>query len=167
MTAASHPTHAFRAKLEIVGVNPYVAVPVEVLSALFAAAERDRGPIPIAGRVNARPYRQTLVRFQGMWRLYVNLTMLPDSPRRVGEWLDVEVAFDPAPREVTPRAAFVEALAADAVARTAFERLSPSRQLEIVRTLARLKSPDTLARNVQKALIHLRGAGRFAGRAPD
>jgi hypothetical protein len=157
--------HAFAAALEIVGINPFVRVPTRVLAALLRVAGRDRGPIPIAGTLNGQPYRQTLVRFRGMWRLYVNMQMLPDSPRRVGERLSVTIRVDRAPRTIAAPAAFIRALAADAVARATFERLSPSRQGEIVRSLARLKSTDALARNVERAVRFLRGEGSFAGRA--
>ena len=66
----------FRAQLDIVGVNPFVFVPDEVLAAVLAAAGRERGPVPVRGTLDGAPFRQTLVRFQGHWRLYVNTSML-------------------------------------------------------------------------------------------
>lgn len=161
---ASHH-HQFDATLEIVGVNPFVRVPPPILAALFAEAGRDRGPIPVAGTLNGTPYTQTLVRFRSLWRLYVNLQMLRDSPRRIGERVAVTVRIDDVPRTIVAPASFTAALARDAVARRAFEGLAPSRRHEIVRYLAKLKSPEALARNVERALAFLRGEGRFAGRS--
>lgn len=156
----------FRATLEIIGINPFVRVPDAVLARLHREAGRDRGPIPVCGVLNGRPYRQRLVRYRGLWRLYVNMQMLDDSPRRIGETIRVTVAFDPEPRTVQPPAPFTEALAADAVARAAFAALSPSRRHEIVRYLAALKTDASRQRNIVKAMAFLRGEARFAGRDP-
>ena len=71
----------FSAELEIIDGNPFVSPPPEELEELFRVAGRDKGPIPIRGSVNDRPYQQTLVRFRGAWRLYINMQMLDDSPR--------------------------------------------------------------------------------------
>ena len=60
--------------------------------------------------------------------------------------------------------AFLRALAASPAAASAFEALPPSRRMEIVRYLARLKSEAALERNVAKAIAFLEGRGRFAGR---
>lgn len=156
--------HSFTADLKIIGVNPYVSVPDDVLQALFAAAGRSRGTIAIHGTVNGRAYRQTLVKFAGEWRLYVNTKMLKDSPRHVGERLEVTVDFDASSRAIAMPPRFAEALAADPEATAVFERLAPSRRLEIVRYLANLKRDDVLQKNIARALNFLHGRGRFAGR---
>ena len=44
-----------------------------------------------------------------------------------------------------------------------FDALRPSRQREIVRDIASLKSPASVARNVARAIAFLTGEGRFIG----
>jgi len=156
--------HTFTATLEIIGVNPFVQVPDEVLADVFAQAGRSKGPIRVHGTVNGQPYQQTLVRYAGLWRLYINLLMLSNSPRRIGEVLAIGLDYNAVAAPVLTCAAFEKTLAETPEAREVFERLSPSRQHEIVRYLARLKGEETLARNLERAVGFLLGKNRFVGR---
>ena len=157
--------HAFTAPLELIGVNPFVQLPDAVLAAIFDQAGRSRGPIRVAGTINGRAYQQTLVRYAGCWRLYVNLTMLPNSPRRIGETLAVTVAINTAAPVGLACPALGQALAETPEARRVFDGLPPSRQLEIVRYLARLKTEASLTHNLNRAIGFLLGKNRFVGRA--
>lgn len=156
--------HEFIAPLEIIGVNPFVQVPEPVLQAIFEQAKKDKGPIPICGTVNDKPYRQTLVKFAGAWRLYINLQMLRNSPDRIGETLKITVAFDPKDRTIEVHPKLKLALAANVEARAVFDRLPPSRQQEIVRYIARLKTEASRDRNIIRAINFLLGKERFIGR---
>ncbi len=160
---SAQSAHRFEADLEIVGINPFVSVPEPILEAIFAAAGKRAGPIPIAGTVNGAPYQQSLMRHQGAWRLYVNTAMLKNSPRRIGERLALTVAHDPVGRAASASPEFDRALAAHPQAKAVFEGLRPSRQREIVRYIASLKSPATRERNVARAIAFLTGDGRFVG----
>ena len=155
----------FSATLEIIGVNPFVFVPPEILAEIFRQAKKERGAIPVRGQVNSVSYRQTLVRYQGHWRLYINTSMLKHSPKRIGERIDVVIEHDPEERTVVFPDAFRFALAQNDAARATFEQLSPSRQREILRYLANLKSPEALERNVRRAIGFLLGNERFGGRS--
>ncbi|MBX2817516.1 MAG: YdeI/OmpD-associated family protein [Saprospiraceae bacterium] len=154
----------FEAKLAIIDGNPYVSVPPEILEDLFVHAQRRKSPIPIQGRINKVPYRQTLVRFRGAWRLYVNMKMLKDSPRRVGECIQVELKYDPHDRSPFFHPKLKKGLASNQEAKAIFESLPPSRQAEIVRYIAQLKTEDSVERNVVRAVNFLLGKGRFVGR---
>ncbi|HMX41928.1 MAG TPA: YdeI/OmpD-associated family protein [Saprospiraceae bacterium] len=154
----------FEAPLDIIGINPFVTLPDEVLRHLSGQAGRDRGPIPVCGSVNGLPYRQTLVRYAGQWRLYINMGMLKDSPRRIGEVLRISVGYDPDLRVLMPPPAFMQALSAEPEAQAVFEGLPPSRQQEIVRYLCRLKSQESLRRNIERAIRFLLRQERFVGR---
>ncbi len=154
----------FRANLEIVGINPFVFVPQDVLETLFECAGKNRGPIPIRGTVNENPYVQTLVKFSGAWRLYVNTKMLPGSPKRLGERLRLTVAFDPSDRSIEPHPLLVAALEKDEGARRVFESLPASLRGEIIRYISRLKTDESIRRNVSRAIDFLHGNGRFIGR---
>lgn len=51
----------FSALIKIIGINPYVSVPEAILKAIINDAAKDKGPIPVHGTVNDKPYLQTLV----------------------------------------------------------------------------------------------------------
>jgi hypothetical protein len=156
--------HDFTATIAIIGVNPYVSVPQDILAALLAQAGRQNGPIPVHGRINDTPYTQTLVRYAGAWRLYINTLMLKDSPKRIGEVIHISIDFDPRDRSLPLHTALHEALQNDAVAQRVFDSLSPSRQHEINRYISALKSDAKIHQNVQRAIAFLHGKGRFVGR---
>ncbi len=50
----------FVVELKIVDGNPFVLLPPTVLTDVFVAAGRSKGPIPVRGTINAKPYQQTL-----------------------------------------------------------------------------------------------------------
>lgn len=156
--------HQFTATLEIIVGNPFVFVPSDILHKLFQESNKSKGPIPIRGTVNGKPYQQTLVKYSGEWRLYINMNMLKDSPRRIGEQIQIEVEFDPSDRTIKPHPDFSKALAKNAVARETFERLTPSRQKEILRYISSLKTQKSVDKNVKRAIGFLSGNGKFVGR---
>jgi len=156
--------HQFKAKLELIGINPYVLVPDGILQAIFIKSGREKGPIPIKGSVNGIAYQQTLVKYSGAWRLYINTVMLPKSPSRIGEIIDVAVDFDPEDRSIQPHPKLVQALHENKEARIVFDSLPPSRQKEIVRYIANLKSEESIDKNIKKAINFLNGTERFIGR---
>ncbi len=156
--------HSFSAKIEIIGVNPFVFVPPDILQAIFTQAGKSKGHIPIKGVLNQKDYKQTLVKFLGEWRLYINTSMLKDSPKRIGEKVRISIQFDPESREIKPPADFIQALNKNRTAKAVFERLPPSRQMEIVRYIARLKTAEAQKKNIQRAIQFLLGKERFIGR---
>lgn len=156
--------HKFKADIEIIGINPFVFVPEKILAGIFKQAGKDKGAIPIRGTINGNPYRQTLVKFRGNWRLYINMIMLKNSPKRIGETVELSIAFDPSDRVIKPHSKFVMGLDKNKKAKTVFESLRPSLQLEIVRYIANLKTEESIDRNVIKAINFLLGKGKFVGR---
>lgn len=152
------------AKLEIIDGNPFVPLPQAVLDEVFRQAGRSKGPIPVRGTINARPYQQTLVKYRGDWRLYVNMQMLDDSPRRIGESLEVTINVDRSDRTIQPHPKLVAMLDATPAAKKVFDGLAPSRQLEIVRYIDGLKNEESIDRNVARARDFLLGKTRFVGR---
>jgi len=149
--------YSFYTTLEIVGANPFVFVPVEILLQLFKEAGKNKG-------TNQKPYQQTLLRYKGDWRLYINAVMLKNSPKRIGEQLEVTIAFDPSDRTLVPHTKLVKALNGNESAKTIFDGLRPSLQLEIVRYIGNLKTEESVGRNVVKAIDFLLGKARFVGR---
>ena len=156
--------HRFKAKLDIIGINPFVFVQRQILEELFIQAGRNKGPVPVSVTINDKTYRQSLVKYSGDWRLYINTTMLKNSPKRIGEMLDIAIEFDPADRYIKPHPKFLEALSQNQEAKSVFDSLSASKQKEIIRYISSLKSDESVSRNVQRAIGFLNGENRFIGR---
>ncbi|MEZ4972724.1 MAG: YdeI/OmpD-associated family protein [Cyclobacteriaceae bacterium] len=154
----------FEAKIKIIGINPFVFVPARILTTLFKTHGKDKGPIPIKGKINGAAYRQTLVKYRGDWRLYINTTMLKNSPERIGEQVKISIDYDPADRTIAPHPKLIEALNNNPKAKKKFESLTPSLQKEIIRYISHLKTEASIDRNVTKAINFLLGKERFIGR---
>lgn len=155
---------SFKASIEIIGINPFVFVPDAILSVIFKQAGKDKGHIPICGSVNGKPYQQTLVKYSGAWRLYINTIMLKDSPKRIGETIEVSIAFDPNERTIEPHPLLIKALQENKTAKNTFDNLPPSRRKEIIRYISNLKSEESIAKNIAKAIGFLQGENKFVGR---
>src|SRR5690606_24949571 len=118
--------HSFKAAIDIIGINPFVYVPEKILKAIFKGAGVDKGPIPVKVTINCKAYRQTLIRYKGEWRIYINTIMLKDSPRRISEVIKVTVAYDPEARTIEPHPTLLKTLAKKRKARRVYDKLSPS-----------------------------------------
>jgi len=154
------------AKIEIIGINPFVYLPDNILNSIFVQAKRDKGYIPIKGIINGNPYKQTLVKYSGEWRLYINNIMLKNSPKRIGETVELSVEFDSVERVIEPNPNFLKALNDNKGAKQIFENLTPSLQKEIIRYISLLKRENSIAENIEKAIGFLQGKNKFIGREP-
>jgi hypothetical protein len=154
----------FKTALKITGINPFVAVPEQILATIFEQAGKDKGYIPVRGTVNGKEYIQTLVKHKGEWTLYINTKMLKDSPKRIGEEIKIGIEFDPADRIITPHPELLKALNKSKTAKKVFDKLSPSLQKEIIRYISFLKSEESVTKNIDKAIGFLNGKNRFIGR---
>ena len=155
---------SFQGKIEIIGINPFVQIPPKILLEIFRQSGRDKSPIPVCGSVNRKAYRQTLVKYAGEWRFYINSLMLKDSPKRIGEVVAVTMRHDRRSRTIRPHADFERALNEDLEAREVFEGLPASRKKEIVRYISALKRQESIDLNIQRAIGFLKGTNRFVGR---
>lgn len=157
----------FTAVIEIIGVNPYVLLPENILLKIFDQAGKSRGPIPVKGTINGNDYLQTLVKYAGHWRLYLNMPMRKSAGIDVGDKGIFTILFDPVPREFPMHPKLKTALNKNHVAFNNFNKLSAYRQKEIVRYIHHLKSEQAVEKNILKVVNHLTGNGRFAGRDPE
>jgi len=153
-----------KAKLEIIDGNPFVFLPETILNEIFTKAEKNKGPIPVKGTVNGKMYRQTLLKYNGFWRLYINMQMLRKSPERIGETITLSIEFDPSDRSIEPHPKLVIALSNNASAKKVFDNLPASRQKEIVRYISFLKKDESIDRNIKRAIGLLNGENSFVGR---
>lgn len=156
--------NSFKAKIEIIGINPFVFLPARVLNTIFIQAGKDKGPIPVRGTIDGHPYIQTLVKYSGAWRLYINGPMLKVANKQVGNTTTLTIEFDAEERIVSIHPKLVTAFHDNPKAKDAFDKLSPSRQKEIVRYISSLKSESSVVKNIDRAIDFLLGKERFVGR---
>ncbi|HEX2788099.1 MAG TPA: YdeI/OmpD-associated family protein [Ignavibacteria bacterium] len=155
----------FSAEILIIGVNPYVRPPDSILKFIFKQAGKETSPIPVEGKVNGAAFQQTLVRYSGDWRLYINnviakaagLKFTKSVTTIAGQKIKVTIAFNPSPPTFTIPILFQKALLKDRKAKAAFDKLTPGRQKEIARYLGSLKTQDSLKLNIKRVFKHLRG----------
>ena len=154
----------FTARLEIIGINPFVFIPEGILKTIFEVSGRDKSPIPVKGTVNGVEYKQNLMKYLGEWRLYINLVMLKNSPKRIGEIIEVSIEYDSSDRSIVIHPKLDQAIREDPVTLRNFESLIPSRKLELVRYINNLKTEASIERNIDKIIRHLKGETDFFGK---
>jgi len=143
---------SFTAKIFIIGVNPYVLLPQAVLLDIFKQAKKDKGPIPVKGKMNEHSFIQTLVKYQGKWRLYLNTPMRKATKLDVGDSATFQLEFDASERIVPMHPKLDKAFKKYKQAKTNFDILPPYRQKEIKRYIGFLKSEESVDRNIEKVI---------------
>ncbi|MGE8433530.1 DUF1905 domain-containing protein [Chryseobacterium joostei] len=157
-------SNSFTATLEIIGINPFVFIPEEVLERIFEDSERSKSPIPVKGTINGKEFKQNLMKYLGEWRLYINLTMLKNSPKRIGETIEVVLEHDDSDRSISIHPQLEEAIKSSVLATSNFEKLIPSRRHELIRYINNLKTEASIQRNIEKIIRHLHGETDFFGK---
>ena len=155
---------SFSAKIQMIGINPYVLPPSSVLKYLFNKAGKDKGAIPVQLKIGGKDIIQNLVKYSGKWRMYLNGPMRKAAGKDVGDTIEIQIDFDPRPRTTPIHPKLKKAFKEKPTARKAFEKLSPSRQKEILRYINFLKSEESVDKNVKKAIAHLTSSKPFIGR---
>jgi hypothetical protein len=161
-------TLRFTSTIKIRGINPYVLV-----SAARAKAIKPewRKPLPVLVRINGKPAQPWRINMMpvgdGSFYLYLHGAVRKASATKVGDRVEVEVAFDVnyagGPAKLPTW--FTNSLRSDDATMSGWRALSPSRQKEIARYLVNLKSAEARARNLEKVLSMLSGKkGRFMAR---
>jgi Bacteriocin-protection, YdeI or OmpD-Associated/Domain of unknown function (DUF1905) len=145
----------FAATICKLGINPVVDPPQENLDAIFEQAGRSKGPIPVRGLIDGAEYSQTLVKYRGKWRLYINGEMLGASGLKAGDRAKIEIEYDPRPRTYPIPKELQNSLDANPNAKAAYDALPASRQTDILRYLGSLKTKAALVRNVEKVVRQL------------
>lgn len=154
----------FNTQIQIIGINPFVFIPEDILNQIFEASGKNKSPIPVKGTVNGKDFRQNLMKYVGEWRLYINAMMLKDSPKRIGEIIEIFVEFDDADRTISIHPKLDQAIKNDPIALKNFESLVPSRRLELIRYINNLKTEASIQRNILKIIQHLHGEIDFFGK---
>jgi hypothetical protein len=159
----------FNAVIQIRGVNPYVLVSRARAKAIKSGW---RKPMPVLVRVNGKPQDGWRINMMpvgdGRFYLYLHGEVRKASTTGVGDRVRVEVWFDAeyrnGPQHAMP-AWFRKALVGNPTAKANWKKLIPSRQKEVLRYFANLKSPGAQQRNLDRAIRALsEGSSRFMGR---
>nr|WP_315418919.1 YdeI/OmpD-associated family protein [uncultured Pedobacter sp.] len=155
---------AFKAEIKIIGINPFVFVPEEVLNYIFHKAGKDKGQLPVTMKIDGHEFKQTLVKYARDWRLYLNTPMRKAAGKDIGDTATFEIEFDTEERTISINPKLVKALAENKQAKEIFDGLASHLKKEIIRYIANLKTEESVDRNVKKAIQFLLGKERFIGR---
>ena len=115
-------------------------------------------------KIDGYAFTQTLIKYSGAWRLYLNTPMRKAAKKEVGDTAIFEVVYDPVSRAIAMHPKLKKAIAASKAAKNVFDGLRPSLQAEMVRYISHLKTEEKIIANVSKAINFLLGKEKFAGR---
>ncbi|WP_243401383.1 YdeI/OmpD-associated family protein [Leptospira harrisiae] len=127
-------------------------------------AKKDKGKIRIFLKMEGFEFTQTLVKYKGDWRLYLNTPMRKAAKKEVGDRAHFEIKFNPDSIEHPVSPELEEALEKNKKTKTKFQSLSPSLQNEIMRYIFKIKSEKSKKDNVDRVTLYLLGKGKFLGR---
>jgi hypothetical protein len=142
----------FRATIELGGKTATgMRVPPEVVERLGSGKKP-----AVSVTINGHTYRSTIATMGGVFMLPVSAEVRASAGVEAGDEVDVDIALDTAPREVSVPPDLAAALDADADARRFFDGLSYSNKRRIVMPIEDAKSPETRQRRLDKAIDALR-----------
>jgi hypothetical protein len=154
---------SFTTKIFIIGINPYILLPESVLQSLFKQSGKDKGAIAVRGTLNGKDFTQTLVKYSGKWRLYLNTPMRKAAGIDVGDIAKVKIEFDPEPRIIPMHPGFYKGW-----------RKIKKQRLHLKNLLPHAKKNNALHwffenrrvsdNNIKKVSQHLSGKGSFIGK---
>lgn len=127
-----------------------IQVPEEVVAALEAGK---RPPVHVT--INGYTYRSTVAPMGGEFWLPVSAEVRERSGVSAGDEVEVAVALDTEPREVTVPPDFAAALDADAEGKRFFDGLSYSNQRRLVLSIEGAKTDETRQRRITKTVSML------------
>lgn len=126
-------------------------VPPQVVEALDAG-KRPRVIITL----NGHSPRSRVAIMRGRYLLGLSNANRRAAGVEIGDEVEAELEFDPAPPSLEIPPDFARALEGDPAARAAFDRLSFSRRRERVHAIDSAKKQETRNRRIEKALAALR-----------
>lgn len=140
----------FRTTLQLTGKVSGISVPEEVVLGLGAGKR-----VPVVVTLNGYTYRNTVGPYRGAYMIALSVENREAAGLVGDEEIDVTIELDAAPREVEVPADFAAALATDAAAQTAFDKLSYSGKRQHTVSIEGAKTPETRERRIAKALATL------------
>ena len=146
----------FRATVELGGKTATgIEVPEDVVAAL-GSGSRPAVTVTIGGHA----YRTTVARMSGRFLVPLSAENRTAAGVAAGDQVDVEIALDSGPREVTVPDDLAAALAHDDTARATYDGLSYTHRKEWVRWIEEAKKAETRATRLAKTVESLRAGKR-------
>lgn len=128
---------------------------IEVPSAVVEGLAGGKKPAVVV-TIGSYSYRSTIAVMGGKNLISLSAQRRAESGIGGGDAVEVELALDTTPREVTVPEDLSAAMAGDVAAKAFFETLSYSNQLRHVLSITDAKTPETRAKRVDKAMEMLR-----------
>lgn len=142
----------FRATIELNGKTATgIRVPPEIVAGLGSSK---RPPVRVT--INGHTYRSSVAPMGGEFMLGISAENRAAAGVVAGDEVEVEIALDTAPREVSVPPDFADVLDRDADARRFFDGLSYSNRLRHVLSIEGAKSAETRQRRIDKVVSMLR-----------
>lgn len=149
----------FRAVLRPIEGGTFVDIPAEAVEALRAT-----GRTSVVGTIDGQPFMNQVMpyTFEGEGRkvvMGVNAATRTSLGKQAGDTVEFELDRDERSRsaDVVVPIELVEALAADATAKAAFDALAPSHRREYAEFVTGAKRPETRSRRAAQTVARLRG----------
>lgn len=128
-----------------------IEIPASVVSSLGGG-----GRPPVHVTINGVSYRTSIGAMDGKFMLPVSAERRAAAGVKPGDVFDLELELDTTPRQVTVPEDFAAALAAEPIAKSAFDKLSYSGKQRHILPIEDAKSPETRARRIAKAVEALK-----------
>ena len=145
----------FKTTILQTGNNTGIEVPPEVVEGLGGGKKP-----AVAVTIGNFSYRSSIAVMGGKFLIPLSAERRAESGIKGGDAVEVELALDTTPREVTAPDDLAAALAGDAAAKAFFETLSYSNKLRHVLSVTDAKTPETRQRRVAKAVGDLEAGKR-------
>jgi hypothetical protein len=146
----------FRSTLDLHGKTATgISVPDEIIEALGGGKRP-----PVVVTISGHTFRTTIAPMGGQYLLGLNAENRAAAGAAAGDELDVEIALDSAPREITVPDDLAAALNADVKASATFDALAYTHRKEWVRWVEEAKKPETRQARLVKTVEALREGKR-------
>ena len=130
-----------------------IQIPNEIIAKLGASKKP-----AVCVTINGYTYRSTVAVMGGKFMVGVSAENREKAKVAGGDKVDVEIALDTKPREVTVPADFATMLSHNAKVRQHFDGLSYSKRKALVQGIEGAKTVETRQRRIEKALADLKEA---------
>jgi hypothetical protein len=146
----------FRGTLELHGKTATgISVPDDIIEALGGGKRP-----PVVVTIGGHTFRTTVAPMGGQYLLGLNAENRTACGASAGDELDIEIALDTAPREITVPDDLAAALHSDERASATFDALSYTHRKEWVRWVEEAKKPETRQIRLVKTVEALREGKR-------
>jgi Domain of unknown function (DUF1905)/Bacteriocin-protection, YdeI or OmpD-Associated len=144
----------FRATIEQSGKS---ATGIEVPAAIVESLGQGKRP-PVMVTIGAHTYRTTIGVMGGRSMIPLSAANRSAAGVTAGDEVEVDIALDDQPRQVSVPADFADALSNDSAAQSAFDKMPFSHKQRWVLSITSAKAPETRERRIAKAIEAIREA---------